>query len=355
MLYFITTWLAMGSLLLGLCSCKDSKQTKKQALSYEEMSGRGLECWKNILTPEDHDNFLHYKNMFENRLPCEGTAMIPKVLHLIWLGPKDFPRESIANIVSWVEHHPGWKVKFWSDRKRPLPIANAELILVSEDLWNVSGLSACYHSSDNFGERSDILRYQILYNEGGLYVDHDVRCLRAFDELAASYELFCGLELPSDTPVTSSIHAANGLIGSRAGHPVLKEAMVWLPEHWQEIESLYPGRDKDSIIRRVAARSFASFALAVRSYAGVETRDMVFPAMYFNAPTDDTAIYARHLYAGSWFTSENPFEKMARSRLMLLSKKVNKIMLLLGVSVGVNLLAVAGLAVYLKRKVVGKA
>jgi len=346
------------TLLLCICSFSCQKEKKeKPAASFEDMMGRQLDCWQHVIAPVDFGNLIFFKELFEKnsstQFSINHNSSIPKVLHFIWLGPKEFPRDSIPNIQSWVEKHPGWKVKFWTDRKRNLPSTAVDECLVQN--WNNLELEKCYAKTNNFAEKADLLRYDILFKEGGVYVDHDVKCFKSFDELNNQYDLYCGLELPSDTPISSSIHVTNNLIAAKAGHPVLARCIEWLPKHWDEIESLYPGSDKSSVIRRIANRTFVAFGDSVRELAGKTTHDMVFPAYYFNAPTDEQAVYARHLYAGSWYQNENPFEKMARGRLMLLSKKVNKILLFTGIATALNLIGMGFLffSIRKNRKVTG--
>jgi len=73
----------------------------------------------------------------------------------------------------------------------------------------------------NWGEKSDILRYEILAQFGGLYVDTDFECLAPMDDLMAD---------PRVTLFTGRAHTAaaaevnNGLIGARPQHPLLKAA-----------------------------------------------------------------------------------------------------------------------------------
>lgn len=338
-------------LLLSLTSCHE-KERKRQATTFEDMMGKQLDCWQYVMAPIDFSNLAFFKELFEKNLSAKEAKIesksIPKVLHFIWLGPRQFPRESIPNIQSWMSKNPGWRVKFWTDRKRPLPAEGIEECLVGD--WTHPELEKCYYKTDNFAERADLLRYEILLKEGGVYVDHDVKCFKSFDELNDSYEMYCGLELPSDTPISSSIHVTNNLIAARPGHPVLERCVEWLPKHWDEIENLYPGMEKQAVIRRIANRTFAAFADSVRDVAGRSTQDMVFPAYYFNAPSDEEAVYARHLYAGSWFQSESKFEAMARERLMRISKKTNKILLFCGIATGINILGMGLLFITMRKK-----
>jgi hypothetical protein len=205
--------------------------------------------------------------------------------------------------------------------------------------FKFSELEECFYKSDNWGERSDVLRYEILYQEGGVYVDHDVKCFASFDPLNAAYDFYCGLEMPFKTPLSTTVLPTNNLVGSRSGHPVLKECMSWLKSNWDQIEKDYPGKDRDSIINRVSHRTFFVLGDTMKRVGNLEgNHDMVFPAFYFNAPNEKLAILARHEYAGQWYENESKFEKHTRERLMYISKKANKTILFVGVLTGINML-----------------
>src|SRR4029078_2446346 len=99
----------------------------------------------------------------------QGPYKIPPTVHFIWLGPKHFPPESVDNVRMWIAKNPGWKVKFWTDRKREAPCQGMEIAYVADFAFHC--LEKCYRDSENWGEKSDILRYEILFQEGGVYVD----------------------------------------------------------------------------------------------------------------------------------------------------------------------------------------
>jgi hypothetical protein len=334
-------------------SC-NKQQNQKQEKNFEDLMGKGLTCWQYVQTKEDWENLQFFKDIFIKASSSAGyekaiekETRIPRVIHFIWLGPKEFPPHSVQNIKSWIAKHPDWTVKFWTDRKRPLPHPSMKMQYVQD--FPFLQLKSLFYDSNNYGEKSDVLRYEILLQEGGIYVDHDVQCLRSFEDMNQKYDFFCGLETPSETFLSSSVHVTNNLIASKPGHPILRHGMNWLCEHWKEIEDQYPGNDKESVINRIAHRTFASFSESVRLLAGKESRDIVFPAFYFNAPDLSNAIYARHEYAGTWFENETPFEKMARERLMLLSKKANKILLACGILTALNCIGFVFLFFFLQR------
>lgn len=337
--------LALPLLFLG---CKKETQERNMT-DFETLMGRGFDAWQYVRTPEDFENLDFFKQIFEKNYPFieqkSTLSRIPKVVHFIWVGPKPFPRESVENVRSWIARHPDWVFKFWTDRDRPLPHKQMQKCMI-QDL-KFQKLADCYAKSDNYGEKSDVLRYEILYQEGGVYVDHDVKCLRSFEPLNLAYDFYAGMEMPYPTSLSSSVLPTNNIVGIRPGHPILKWCIDWLSASWDQIEKDYPGKDRDSIINRVAHRTFLALGEAVKACGDKDgNRDIVLPAFYFNAPEDKLAIFARHLYKGMWFENESAFEKIVRERLMKITKKTNKILLFFGV---MSCLNVAGFAFLLLR------
>jgi hypothetical protein len=104
------------------------------------------------------------------------------------------------------------------------------------------------------------------------------------------------------------------------------------------------------VLNRVLHRTFWLFAEAFKTVNNQSgNRDIVLPAYFFDAPKEELALYARHQYAGSWHETETAFEKMVRQRLMLLSKKINLLLLIIGVLGGLNLISL-GIGFILWRK-----
>ncbi len=333
-------WVWALVLLPLLWGCSKTEQ-KLDKHDFEALMGRGFPAWKHVQTVEDFENLQFFKSVFEKNIPfleAKSTMLhIPKVLHFIWVGPKPFPRESIENVRSWIAKNPDWTIKFWTDRDRPLPHKQMVLARV-QDLQFIQ-LFDCYKKSDNYAEKSDLLRYEILYQEGGIYVDHDVKCFQPFEPLCRAYDLFCGMEMPYQTSLSSSVLPTNNLVGSRPGHPILKRVMEWLGREWDRIEHDYPGKDRDAVINRISHRTFYVLGESFKLLANKEgNRDIAFPAFYFNAPEDRLAIFCRHLYKGTWFDNESEFEKIVRERLIKISKKTNKILLVFGAFSFINVI-----------------
>lgn len=337
-----------------LTGCKKKEVLKKPTTDdFETLMGKELPTWQYVQTKEDQEHLRFFKTLYDANKSwlkaANSSVKIPKVLHYIWVGPNPFPRASVENVRSWMARHPDWTVKFWTDRERPVPCPGMELKLIRN--FKFQALKECYDKADNYGEKSDVLRYEILYQEGGVYVDHDVKCFKTFDPLNAAYDFYCGMDMPFTSSLPSCIFPTNNLIGSTAHHPILKTCMQSLKERWDTISEEYPGKDRDAMLNRVLHRTFLLFGEAIKESSGQnQNHDIVFPAYYFDAPKDELALWARHLYSGKWFEDETKFEKMVRERLMVITKKTNKLFLFFGILSVLNLIGFVILALLFKRR-----
>lgn len=335
-----------------MVSCSKKKELPKpMSDDFESLSGQNLPAWQFVQTKEDFKALDFYRGIYDlkkKELFHSSSLKIPKLVHLIWLGPRPFPRASIENVRTWMSKHPDWTFVFWTDRERPLPCPGMILKKVGE--LNLQFLKECLAKTDNYAERSDLLRCEILYAQGGIYVDHDVKCFKSFEPLNGSFDFYCGIDMPYTSSLPTCIHATNNLIGTTPGHPILHRYMQLLVEKWDHIQEEYPGADRDAMLNRVLHRTFWLFSEAIKEANNQEGRaDIVFPAYFFDAPKEELAIYAQHQYAGSWHETESSFEKMVRERLMLLSKKSNRLLLSIAILAGLNLLGFVYVCYYIRR------
>jgi len=332
--------LLIGCFALCGASCQKKNQVQPPLSDdFESLTGKDLPTWQYVQTKEDVEHLQLFKAMYEQNKSLDTTASetvrIPKNVHFIWLGPRAFPRESVENVRTWMAKNPDWTFHFWTDRHRPLPVPGMQMRR-TQDL-NFVKLRDCFAKSDNYGEKSDLLRYEILFQEGGIYVDHDVKCFKPFDVLNRSYDFYCGIDMPYTSSLPSCVFTTNNLIGAKASHPILMRCMELLAEKWDLIEQDYAGADRDSTLNRVLHRTFWLFGEAIKQTANKDNnRDIVFPAYFFDAPKEELAIFARHQYAGSWHEKESDYEKMVRQRLMTLTKKSNTLLLLVGILSALN-------------------
>lgn len=198
---------------------------------------------------------LYYRNAWQVCDKPNAEYLITKIIHFIWLG-SSLPDKYDKFIASWAKYHPDWEIKIWLDQDIE------DLNLQNKHLFN---------ASNNYGYKSDLARYEILYRFGGLYVDIDFECLTSFDFLHKNYEFYAGL-FPNQGVL------ANGVIAAKAGHPILKDCVDKLKSLPQKINGKECAR---SIQQTSGPHHFTQCALNYISRNPRDNRLMVLPAGYF--------------------------------------------------------------------------
>lgn len=134
-----------------------------------------------------------------------GLDSIDNVAHFIWIGGSDISRETSGNIIDFKRKNPDFKVNLWTDNlkkiennivsqglslsgfKKNVAIRSistlyendSEIIGSSLTMSRMSVLKSAVSrevngSYNNLAAASDLLRYAILAQEGGIYLDVDV-------------------------------------------------------------------------------------------------------------------------------------------------------------------------------------
>jgi glycosyl transferase-like sugar-binding protein len=197
------------------------------------------------------------------------------------------------------------------------------------------------------------LRYEILFHQGGLYVDHDMECLQSFEGFHRTYDLYCGLEPPHPSFVGWNVTVGNGLIASRAGHPALKRVMELVDRRWDELAQKYPGKDGFSRTQIVMERTYMAFTHAVIDQIDQRGfRDVIFPAAWFFAKKGMTPMYSKHFYANTWaqLDGKNPqFERDVQKSILKLEKRYSRVVFFALGALSFNLLLL-GFVIFCGRK-----
>jgi hypothetical protein len=147
--------------------------------------------------------------------------MIPKIFHRVWLGGKPMPFYFQKWGESWLKKHPGWTMKLWTERE-------------IQHFTNVDVLPKC----STLAMRSDVVRYEVLYREGGVYLDTDMECLKNIGILLQETEFFACWQRP-DLNVLS-----NAIFGASKSHKIL-QSLTWgcrtefRPEPWNAMGPTY--------------------------------------------------------------------------------------------------------------------
>jgi len=130
--------------------------------------------------------------------------MIPKLMHFIWVG--DEAKRPTNCIDTWRAHNPDWDFVVWG---------NAELHQLK---WhNRDHMMEMYNRELN--GVADMMRWEILYANGGVLVDADSIALRPLDDHLLDCEAFACWESEIARPGL----IAAGYFGCEAGNPFVKQ------------------------------------------------------------------------------------------------------------------------------------
>lgn len=96
---------------------------------------------------------------------------IPKIIHQYWVGAKHPPLMAIESC-RWMHPSDRWNHIVWNDAliQKEFPLQR----LVNQDFYDRAG---------ELNLKSDILRFEVLMNQGGVYMDADSLCLQPLDSL----------------------------------------------------------------------------------------------------------------------------------------------------------------------------
>ena len=97
---------------------------------------------------------------------------IPKIIHQIWVG--DQSKRPVEMMETWKEKNPTWDYRFWSEENMP-------------KLRN----QAQFDAMNELAGKADILRYELLYNYGGFFIDADSICVNPLDDFFTENKAFC--------------------------------------------------------------------------------------------------------------------------------------------------------------------
>lgn len=113
------------------------------------------------------------------------------------------PGHLVAYGETWRSQHPGWDHILWTDDMLP-PLRNQRVFDAAERL-----------APRNIGQlRADVVRYELLEQFGGVWIDCDMECRRPIDPLA-DVECFAGWE-------SQGVWVNNAILGAEAGHPFIR-------------------------------------------------------------------------------------------------------------------------------------
>lgn len=201
------------------------------------------------------------------------ARLIPKVFHRVWLGGKPMPAEFVAWGKSWLAHHPGWVMKLWTEKNLA--------VFKNRDL-----LAKC----SCLGQQSDIVRYESLLYEGGVYLDTDMECVRNIEPLIQDATF---LALRRDPRIASGETHSTAMFGATMWNPITADAVNSLRERFQPDQWTSVGPPHLSAILKRHPGEFLDLPSAV----SLDINDGNRPA----PKTTPDGVYVVNHHSSKWF------------------------------------------------------
>jgi mannosyltransferase OCH1-like enzyme len=200
---------------------------------------------------------------------------IPKIFHFIWIGPDPLPEEFKFYQQTWIDLHPNWDIIIWGNNDIPP--------LINQKEFNEAGIVL----------KVDLLKLEILYKCGGVFVDSDFECYKNIEPLINNLEVFSAGEKEGII--------GNAIMGSTPGNPIFKYLIEKAPQSIKENADFGPNVKTGPVFmtRTLNPEEITVFG----------------PELFFPTPPGHPSktglshefpkAYANHHWAGSWIGKED--------------------------------------------------
>lgn len=208
------------------------------------------------------------------------TPVIPKVIHYVWVGGEN-PLAVRENIAAWHRLCPDYEIVEWNEH--------------NYDMGKCAYLKEAYESG-LYGYVPDYLRMDVVYEQGGIYLDTDIELLRNLDDLLYQDAFGC-------VDGTLTWNAGSGF-GARPGMEILRVCRDYYQDrHFWKEDGTMDRRSCNSHQYKTIKNGGYSVHEGLHSIAGMHIYPMIFQGRNYlvniNRVTDKT--YWIHHGTLSWF------------------------------------------------------
>ncbi|MCQ2344356.1 MAG: glycosyl transferase [Paludibacteraceae bacterium] len=201
--------------------------------------------------------------------------MIPRIIHYCWFGKGQKTNLVEKCISSWKQVLPNYEIKEWNENNFDV---------------NILPYTREAYALKKYAFVSDVARLYALMNEGGIYLDTDVRVIKSFDPYL-SYHSFIGKQNP--------LKVGTACIGSECNQN-------WISEFYKQYEHIH-FITRSGKLNQLANTDRLSIFLNLVFPLYYDKEIKVFDVDYFSARIcKDNAYYITdktvciHEFANSW-------------------------------------------------------
>ena len=225
-------------------------------------------------------------------------------MHHVWLGGKQIPKQLTDCMKTCYDKHPTWKHIVWTEENMPNPFF----------FWDEWGMD------NNYARKSDLLRLQVLYNYGGVYLDTDVECIKPIDNLISKHSFVMGTECSHvgyneihDPNNCDQGHINNAVIASSMGNPILVKIIETIKRNYATTTINKRDNPLDYVAQLSGPCVFNEMRGELERAGKLYPNTYFYPTHYSNKlemkywqiPTDpeklDERTHLIHHFAASWY------------------------------------------------------
>lgn len=207
---------------------------------------------------------------------------IPKIIHYVWVGGKEKPKNIRLCMKTWPKHLEDYKIIEWNE-------SNFDI--------NSNRFVKQAYEQKKWAYVSDYIRAYAVYNYGGIYLDTDVILLSSPDEFLAD-KAFVGFENPQ-YPFTA-------VFGAEKGHPFVKNML----DYYEDIDFEY---DRTDEMAKVNTKSVSD--ILVNKYGCKVNNEeqllsdgiRVYPDDILCNPSERSV--AVHVFTGTWMEAKSEWKR----------------------------------------------
>lgn len=242
---------------------------------------------KELITLQDCDEIMGKQEQ----------EQIPRKIHYFWFGGKRIPDDYKRNIETWYKMCPDYDVILWDE-------SNCDL-------------NECHYVKEayehgRYGFVPDYFRLKTIYEQGGIYLDTDVKLLKPLDELLF-LRAYAGFE--------DNAKVAFGVgFGAKAEFSILKE----MYEAYENLSFV----NADGSLNTIASPTYQTEVLkkhGLKCNGRMQIVDgmTILPMNYLTVQSNHTGrqyitknSFSIHQYAASWFTDKDRENKRKAEELL---------------------------------------
>lgn len=203
---------------------------------------------------------------------------IPKIIHYVWVGGKEKPKDIKKCMKTWSQHLKGYEIKEWNEN--------------NFDMNSHPFLAAAYKAK-KWAFVSDYIRAYVIYHEGGIYLDTDVIILDNFDKFL-KHDAFVGYE--------NATHPFTAVFGAKPHHSFSKKIL----EYYDTLSN-YEFNFANNNTISVSDILIKDYKCKLgNKYQELKDGLVVYPDNILCNPSKDSV--SIHIFTGSWLGEKKSFK-----------------------------------------------